>query len=232
MEPLTGRNESPDPSEAELAPAPERSQRARLVEVYALLAVLGFAALAFLAYTFGHFEQDVTLSMVVQSFHPAWFDMLMRAVSAFGYNPQAWIAVAGPAGLLYLLKLRWESLITGLAGTVSALLGTLAKLVIGRPRPSDDLVEVLRDLPGFGFPSGHVVFYTGFFGFLWFLAYTLLPAGPLRSVLLVLLGGLVALVGLSRVYLGVHWASDAIGGYLLGSLALLAFVAIYRRGNA
>ena len=230
MEPSSDRPSPPDPLEVALAPAPVRRRRARLLQAYTLLAALGFGALAFLAYNFGHFDLDVAVTLAVQSFRPAWFALLMRAVSFFGYNPQAWIIVAASAGLLYVLGLRWEAVVTALAGTAAGLLGALAKLVIGRPRPPEDLVDVLRDLPGFGFPSGHVVFYSGFFGFLWFLVYTLLPRGSLRSALLVLLGTLLALVGLSRVYLGVHWASDAAGGYLLGSLALLAFIGIYRRG--
>jgi undecaprenyl-diphosphatase len=92
-------------------------------------------------------------------------------------------------------------------------------------------VEVLRELAGFGFPSGHVVFYTGFFGFLWFLSYTLLKRSRRRTVLLWSLAALVALVGPSRIYLGAHWASDVIGGYLLGSLALLGEIWLYEWGK-
>jgi membrane-associated phospholipid phosphatase len=213
-----------------LAPAPERRWRARLIQAYALLAALAFGALAFLAVTFGHFDLDVRVSGAVQSFRPAWFDQLMRFVSVFGYNPGAWITVSVPTGLLLGLRLRWEALVTALAGAISGLLGGLAKLAVARPRPAEELVDVLRDLPGFGFPSGHVVFYSGFFGFLFFLVFTLMPAGFWRSALLAVLGTLVALVGLSRVYLGVHWASDALAGYLLGSLVMLAFIRIYRMG--
>lgn len=216
--------------EAARVPAPVHRRRARFVQVYALLAALGFAALGLMARSLGYFALDVAVTRAVQSFEAGWFDRLMRIVSFPGYNPQAWIIVSGTIVLLFGLRLRWEAIMTALAGTVAGLLGGLAKLLIARPRPPVDLVQVLRELPGYGFPSGHVVFYTGFFGFLWFLAYTLLPRGPLRTVLLVLLGALLALVGLSRVYLGVHWASDALGGYLLGSLVLLALIGLYRRG--
>jgi len=73
--------------------------------------------------------------------------------------------------------------------------------------------------------------YTAFFGFLMFLGYTLLKPSFARTVMLVILGSLVGLVGLSRIYLGDHWASDVVGAYLLGSLWLALSIAIYRWGK-
>jgi undecaprenyl-diphosphatase len=93
------------------------------------------------------------------------------------------------------------------------------------------LVHVVQQLNDPSFPSGHVLLYTAFFGFLLFLAYMLLKPSFSRTFLLVILGSLVALVGLSRIYLGNHWASDVTGAYLLGSLWLALSVAIYRWGK-
>lgn len=75
------------------------------------------------------------------------------------------------------------------------------------------------------------MFYTGFFGFIGFLAFSLLKPSLKRSLLLVLFGGLVVLIGVSRIYVGVHWVSDVVGAYLLGSLTLLAFIQFYRWGK-
>ena len=70
------------------------------------------------------------------------------------------------------------------------------------------------------------------YGFLFYLVYTLMRPSPLRSALLTLLGALIGLVGLSRVYLGAHWASDVFGGYCLGFFWLALTIYFYRRLRA
>jgi undecaprenyl-diphosphatase len=67
------------------------------------------------------------------------------------------------------------------------------------------------------------------YGFLFYLVFTLMRPSPLRSALLMPLGALIGLVGLSRVYLGAHWASDVFGGYCLGFFWLALTIYLYRR---
>jgi membrane-associated phospholipid phosphatase len=98
------------------------------------------------------------------------------------------------------------------------------KDLVRRPCPTPNLVNVFAKLPRYSFPSGHVMFYLGFFGFIWFLAFTLLKPSLKRSLLLVILGILTVLIGVSRVTLGEHWTSDVLGSYLLGSLTLAAII--------
>jgi undecaprenyl-diphosphatase len=109
--------------------------------------------------------------------------------------------------------------------------GSLVKLVVYRPRPSADLVHVFSSLPSSGFPSGHVLEFTAFCGFLGFLAYTLLKPSWGRTTLLALLALLLSLMGLSRIYQGQHWFSDVMGAYLLGSLWLALTIKTYRWGK-
>jgi undecaprenyl-diphosphatase len=75
------------------------------------------------------------------------------------------------------------------------------------------------------------MFYVGFFGFIWFLAFALLKRSPGRTLVLVILGSMVALIGISRIYLGQHWASDVLGAYLLGSILLMGIIQFYRWGR-
>ena len=75
------------------------------------------------------------------------------------------------------------------------------------------------------------MFYLGFFGFIVFLAFSLLKPSVKRTLILVLFGSLIVLIGISRIYLGQHWASDVLGAYLLGSLTLIAAIFFYRWGK-
>jgi undecaprenyl-diphosphatase len=130
-----------------------------------------------------------------------------------------------------MLGLRKEALFCALDGLASLLINNILKLIIARPRPSADLVDVITQVTGYSFPSGHVMFYVSFFGFLFYLSYTLLKPSWKRSLLLLLFGGLIVLVGPSRIYLGNHWASDVFAAYLVGSLILFGVIALYNRWN-
>ena len=69
------------------------------------------------------------------------------------------------------------------------------------------------------------------FGFLFFLAYTLLKNSRRRTLLFFIFGGMVALIGWSRIYEGQHWASDVLAAYLLGSVWLTLSVFFYNWGK-
>jgi undecaprenyl-diphosphatase len=75
------------------------------------------------------------------------------------------------------------------------------------------------------------MFYVGFYGFIVFLAFTLLKPSLKRALLLTFFGLLVFLIGISRIYVGEHWASDVLGAYLLGTLMLVAIIELYRWGK-
>jgi undecaprenyl-diphosphatase len=93
------------------------------------------------------------------------------------------------------------------------------------------MVNVLAIVNSYSFPSGHVMFYLGFFGFIWFLAFSLMKPSMKRGFLLVFFGGLAILIGASRIYVGEHWASDVVGAYLLGTLTLAVIIQFYRWGK-
>jgi undecaprenyl-diphosphatase len=75
------------------------------------------------------------------------------------------------------------------------------------------------------------MYYLGFLGFTGFLVFSLLKPSLKRSLLLVIIGMPIVLIGVSRIYLGEHWASDVLGSYLLGSLTLVAIIQFYRWGK-
>jgi len=215
---------------AVIAPRPARRYRAAAFQIYVLFAAAVFVALAVIARTVAYFPIDLTITRAVQSYHGPTFDHLMYVISWIGFMPQVDVAAALAIVLLFGAGLRWEAVVA-LFAAAGVGIGTLVKLVVYRPRPSADLVHVLKQLPSAGFPSGHVLEATAFCGFLTFLGYSLLKPGALRGMVLIAFGAFILLMGLSRIYEGAHWFSDVMGAYLFGSLWLALTIKVYRWGK-
>lgn len=213
-----------------IAPPPARRYRAALFQTYVLVAAVAFVTLAVVAHTVAYFPIDLTITRTVQAYHGPWFARAMFWVSWIGFIPQVQVLVLTLAGSLFLFGLRWEALCL-LVAACGALLGGLVKLVVYRPRPSADLINVFAQLPSSGFPSGHTLEFATLGGFLAFLTYTLLKPSVVRGIILAALGALILVMGLSRIYQGQHWFSDVMGAYLFGSLWLIATIRLYRWGK-
>ncbi|HUQ31957.1 MAG TPA: phosphatase PAP2 family protein [Pyrinomonadaceae bacterium] len=213
---------------------PRRSAIRRLwrAEAVYVVALGAFSILAIFAYLDPYFSWDKKFSTAFNwnSFAPPGLFPLLRFISVFGnsWTPYALTALT----VIIFLAFRRRSEAAGLTLSVlgSAIINSILKLLISRPRPTPDLVPVYRDTVTQSFPSGHVTFYVCFFGFLFFVAYALLPRGSaLRRLVLALTGLPVLLVGLSRIYLGAHWPSDTLGAYLWSGVWLAFSLTMYRR---
>ena len=161
---------------------------------------------------------------------------LMVAVSVPGESPVGALLLIGVAGGL-LLKRHWPAAVFIALTATGFILSTLLKAIVARPRPTPDLVQVYREITSMSFPSGHVVHYVVFFGAIGYLAWQRLRAAPApepfaRAGLMAVLAvcaALMLLIGPSRVYLGAHWPTDVLGGYIVGSAWLLLLVVVDRR---
>ena len=217
----------------QIAPKPTRRWRAWVFQAYLLVATVAFGVLVVLASLFNYFPVDLSITRAVQTINAPWFASLMGAVSYVGYAPQIFVLVIAVAVVLFAVGLRWEAVVSPLSAVGAAGLDAVVKIIVHRPRPGANLVNVIQQLNNsYSFPSGHVLTYTAFFGFLIFLGYALLKPSYARTALFVILGGLVALIGISRIYVGDHWASDVVGAYLLGSLWLVLSVYAYQWGKS
>ena len=188
-----------------------------------LLAV--FAVLAAVAHSLRADRLDVWITDTVQRLHG--LDGLMRAVSWFGYTPQQPIVFGAIILLIGVLGFRVQAVALLVSAVGASLLNELVKQLVSRPRPGAPAVHVLGHVGGYSFPSGHVMTYLAFFGFLTYLIWIGVRKRALRRALLLPCLVLLILVGPSRIYLGAHWASDVIGAYLLGGLWLSLVLRLY-----
>jgi len=122
---------------------------------------------------------------------------------------------------LVLVKNKKDSRCIALNLVLVFLLNRILKFIIARPRP-----EILRLVPeeGYSFPSGHAMVSMGFYGFLIYLIYTKIKSEKLKYSLITFLGLLILFIGISRIYLGVHYFTDVIGGFVIAVIYLHWFI--------
>lgn len=204
-----------------------RKHRSKVFESYVVLALLSFLALSVAIRLPLVLDLDTKATRFIQSRPNTILDYLMQLVSLPGRSPYMTLLVVAIAIFLLSTRLRRQAIYTLGVASFTTLLSTGLKLIISRPRPSGDLIKIFSTPSDWGFPSGHVLSYTTYFGFLLFLAYMLLPMSKLRTTFIVIFISLIALIGPSRVYLGEHWASDTLASYLLGSVILYLTIHLY-----
>jgi membrane-associated phospholipid phosphatase len=191
----------------------------------------GFGVLAALARRYKYFPADVGVTRLLQRPRAMLYDKLMHMVSNLGWR---WISVGTRASLstlMWLAGFRMEGAFT-LSTWSGDVVTVLIKTRVLRPRPTKDLVRVASHLDEASFPSGHVVHYVTFYGFLYYLVHTHLKRRWFRAMLLSVLGGIIALVGPSRIYMGHHWPSDVGGAYFVGTLWLGVTIIAYLETKA
>jgi membrane-associated phospholipid phosphatase len=157
------------------------------------------------------------------------FDELMRGVSALGKVAIA-VVLTAIAMLTFAIRRQWLEAIFMLATTSSVLLAFVLKELIHRTRPyplNQNATGLIQSINEYSYPSGHVLFFVVFFGFFAYLAWIHF-AGRARVIVIVICGALILLIGPSRVFLGVHWASDVLGSYIIGAMWLFVLILAYQ----
>jgi membrane-associated phospholipid phosphatase len=185
-------------------------------------------ALSVAAHFFLVFPFDLKIAQELREEQNPVFVQTMQWVSLLG---ETWIeaVLVGTVMAIFLVRRRWPEAVFVLATASSAVLTSVLKVLIGRPRPPSFLGntgDFFWSVDRYSFPSGHVLFYVVFFGFIAFLAWSHLT-GYVRWLIIAMCGFLIVLIGPSRVYLGAHWASDVIGSYVIGVLWLVMIIPGY-----
>jgi undecaprenyl-diphosphatase len=244
LEPISTRMQTPN--------APERSAPAPSRQTYAILAAfrlerrtlitIGVAAFCLWAFfrvgaqvvsgATRTFDESFILmfrqgSDALDPIGPPWMQELMRDVTGLGGVGFLSFVSLATMGFLFVSGKPRAAIAIGLAIGLGLLLSTLLKMGFDRPRP--DLVPHGSLVHSASFPSGHALMTAVVTLTLASMIGQVLPKRSLRVYVMSLAIFITAVVGVSRVYLGVHWPTDVIAGWLVGALwALLCTTLMVR----
>jgi len=206
----------------------------KIVLYLIIISVLALVGLTILVHYHPVLSFDIRASIKLQSEGDTFIERyilvhFLTFISFIGQTTVAFSIVILIAALFWFYDYHWEALFSLIAAS-SAVFNSIFKYIIGRPRPSASIVSILDKQLSPSYPSGHVVFFSVFFGFL--IAAMFYAKGLnyyLRIITVIVSVVLIVLVSISRVFLGAHWVTDVIAGYLFGLIFLLVLLFFYQR---
>ncbi len=167
---------------------------------------------------------DNVIIFAVRYFANPGLDQVMIIISSFGYG----LYYSGLAAIIFLLFALYRKWTEVLALTIcfggGGVLDLLLKHVFERARP--DMAPVVYET-GYSFPSGHAMVSLCYYGMLAFLFSREINSWIWRLVVLLFMFLLIIAVGVSRIYLGVHYPTDVLAGYMAGATWLIFCICLY-----
>ena len=109
---------------------------------------------------------------------------------------------------------------------IITILNQLLKRILQRPRPTE--FRIVEET-GYSFPSGHSMVSMAFYGYLIYLIYRYIKNKYVKWTLITILSILICLIGISRIYLGVHYTSDVLGGFLISISYLVVYISSIKK---
>lgn len=210
----------------------ERDAYARyVVGLWVGLAVCLASLYGFIAITEALLEHQVAgFDNAVSSYVHSWrtpvltsvFTALTELGDIWGYG----VVLLLVAVCLYLRKYDWKlSIQAGIVLLTTGAINIVIKSIIGRERPSGEHLVVVSAQ---SFPSGHSMSCIAFYGFLIYLGWHYFPRRWMKIANAIVLTLLIAAIGTSRVYLGVHYPSDVAAGFVGGLFWLVVCILVFR----
>ena len=166
---------------------------------------------------------DNAISLFFSVHNNVTFTNTFKAVS-FICSPKFMIVLNALLFIFIIVKKKYKLFIIVLSSILSVIINNLVKIIVRRERP--DYLRMVME-KSYSFPSGHAMISVLFFGSIIYLVnkYNL----KYKKLITFSLSTFVLLVGISRIYLGVHYLTDVVGGYLLGFIVLFLIIHLFER---
>jgi undecaprenyl-diphosphatase len=192
-----------------------------------LLFAAGFAGLALLVMRKKAAAVNDVLIRIVQGWESPWLTPVMKFFTQIGTGLPVVLLTAGIVFILYRFFRHRRELLLFLTVVIgSSLLNVVLKALFHMERPT---LHRLVQAGGYGFPSGHAMGAFSLYGITAFLLWKHTRRRAGRILLIAAAAILILAIGISRIYLGVHYPTDIMGGYLAAGCWLFACIAVFRR---
>ena len=165
---------------------------------------------------------DIIGYSIIKSFINSSNTQVMKVITWFG---SATCLILLTIILFIVLKNKITGFLIAINLVIVTILNQLLKFVLQRPRPDD---YRLIDESGYSFPSGHSMISMAFYGYLIYLIYKSKFNKYVKIILITIFVFLILFIGISRIYLGVHYTSDVIAGILLSNSYLIVFIKLFK----
>lgn len=171
---------------------------------------------------------DLPVYQFIMSIFPVSVSMtaIMKMITTLGSSI---VIVAGLISVAILIKDKKYFKIFVFATLLGSIINNILKLIFHRPRPSNTMVLTAEST--YSFPSGHSMISMIFYGLIIYYVRKFVKKKWLRNLLTVILSVVILAVGITRIYLGVHYVTDVLAAYVFGAIYLICFIKVLEKYN-
>ena len=192
-----------------------------------LVSLIGFSSIAILVNGQKLIQFDQGLIASIQGFESPTLTLVMKFFTFIGsFSSVFVISLLAALFLYYVLKHRMELILFGSVIIGTPIINQILKHFFHRARPD---LHRLIEVGGYSFPSGHAMNAFAVYGIIAFLLWRHIPSRLGRTFLILISSGFIFMIGTSRIYLGVHYPSDIIGGYFASGFWLSVAIWFFQK---
>ena len=192
--------------------------------IIVFICLIGFLALAEDVFNKEIMNGDIIGYKMISTFLISDFvTPIAKFITNFG---GAIFLIVSTIALFVLLKNKKIGLSIFTNLVIITALNQLLKGILQRPRPTE--FRIIEET-GYSFPSGHSMVSMAFYGYLIYLIYKYVKNKYIKTSLIILLSILICCIGISRIYLGVHYTSDVLGGFFISISYLIIYISVVNK---